>query len=488
MKKRISILLVMMMIFGMTSSFVFAEGLDAAAPVDEPTVEDTTVPEETPEPVAEDKENAEQPEEVKEEAVESKLVTKIDPIGPRVTDINATLVDNTNSVKVTWNIESTDVPKVEFLQNGEKKYESGDLPPGTKEFIQTNVIAGTYKIEVSVDGDTNPPAAKEFTVPALPEAITGFATYSAYKSVVLEWNKPAVNPTRYEIWSDGAKLADVTAPTSPVDNAAVYNYQCTNANDEKVHSYLIKAVNVVGDQEVSVQSGENPLYDQMLMPMYIQCTFKQNKVLKSHDKAKVKHAFKKGDVVKAFMFVKGQYRFYYNGNLFHCNYNRLTNKKCLYNGYRSWNYNEREVEYFINTAGETSMTKYIIFVNLYTQHLYLLTGAPKSKGQWKVTTVKYKGKEYRDWEVASGKAATPTPGGLTLKFKHKPINIYRKSGTVYGHKTKNWNFYHSQTALHGRVGKAIYGKPRSLGCIRNTDAQAIFIKKCIPMKTRVAIY
>ena len=103
-------------------------------------------------------------------------------------------------------------------------------------------------------------------------------------------------------------------------------------------------------------------------------------------------------------------------------------------------------------------------------------------------TVKYKGKNYRDWEVASGKAATPTPGGLTLKFKRKPVNIYRKSGTVYGHKTKNWNFYHSQTALHGRVGKAIYGKPRSLGCIRNTDAQAIFIKKVIPMKTRVAIY
>lgn len=485
MKKRISILLMMMMIFGTASSFVFAEGLDVeAVPSEEPTVEDTVVPEETPEELTEPV--AEGTEEVKEQAVEAKIGGK-EVTAEAISDVKATLVDNTNSVRVTWNAESTDVPKVEFIQDEAIKYESGILEAGKEEYTQKDVAAGTYKVEVSVEGGS--PVTTEITVPAVPaapEAITGFTTYSAYKSVVLEWNKPATNPTRYEIWSDGSKIADVTAPTSPFDNAAVYNYQCTNAKDEDIHTYFIKAVNVAGTQETSVQT--TPIQDQMLMPMYIKCTFNQTKVLKSHDKAKVKHKFRKGDVVRAHMFVKGQYRFYYNGNLFHCNYNRLTKKKALYNGYKSWNYNEREVEYFINTAKETSMTKYLIFVNLYTQHLYLLKGTPKSKGQWKITTVNYKGKSYRDWEVASGKAATPTPGGLKLTFKGKPVNIYRKSGTVYGHRTKNWNFYHSQTALHGRVGKNIYGKPRSLGCIRNTDAQAIFIKKCIPMKTRVAIY
>lgn len=487
----------MMMIFSMTSSFVFAEGMDPAAPVDEPTVEGEAVPEETPgevtEPVAEGQEE-EAVEEVKDTTVNSKLEGQ--EIYGRVKDLKAVLVNNTNSVKVTWDVveleatvSSESAGTIVTLKKGDVELKSDTLASDAREYIRDNVEPGTYDVTVSIGSYVSD--AVQITVPAVPEAITGFATYSAYKSVVLEWNKPATNPTRYEIYSDGEKIAEFVYPNvpgSPFDNAAVYNYQCTNAKDEKVHSYMIKAVNVAGDQEVSVQSGIDPLYDQMLMPMYINCTFKQTKVLKSHDKAKVKHKFRKGDVIRAHMFVKGQYRFYYNGNLFYCNYNRLGNKKALYNGYGNWNYSDREAEYFINTAGETSMTKYIIFVNLYTQHLYLLTGAPKSKGQWKVTTVNYKGKKYRDWEVASGKAATPTPGGLTLKFKRKPVNIYRKSGTVYGHKTKNWNFYHSQTALHGRVGKAIYGKPRSLGCIRNTDAQAIFIKKAIPMKTRVAIY
>ncbi len=484
----------MMMIFSMTSSFVFAEGLDAAAPVDEPTVEDTTVSEETPEEVTDPV--ADGAEEVKEEAAGSKLVGKdVEAESIDRLKVTAALVDNTNSVKVAWEVPNLQAGstsaavvnevKIEFFLGGEAsaKY-TGEASATEGQYTQTGVAAGTYTIKLSVDSEEI--GSTQITVPAVPEAITGFATFSAYKSVVLEWNKPATKPDRYEIWSDGAKIADVTDPTSPYDNGAVYNFQCTNAGDEGFHTYMVKAVNGTGDQTISVQT--EAIEDQMLMPMYIRCTFNQTKVLKSHDKAKVKHKFRKGDVVKCHMFVKGQYRFYYNGNLFYCNYNRLTKKKALYNGYGNWNYSDREAEYFINTAGETSMTKYLIFVNLYTQHLYLLTGTPKSKGQWKVTTVNYKGKKYRDWEVASGKAATPTPGGLKLKFKHKPVNIYRKSGTVYGHKTKNWNFYHSQTALHGRVGKAIYGKPRSLGCIRNTDAQAIFIKKVIPMKTRVAIY
>jgi hypothetical protein len=321
MKKRISILLVVMMIFSMTSSFVFAEGLDVeGTPAEETTLEGAANPEETPEevaePVAEGEENNELPEETLEEG---KVQIEGEVSAQAISNVKAVLADNTNNVLVTWNAADTDTPKVEFIQNGEVKYASGVLPAGTKEFKQTGVAGGTYIVEVSF-GDSK--GSAEVTVP---EGVTGFATFSAYKSVVLEWNKPAKNPTRYEIWSDGAKLAEFVYPNvpgSPYDNSSVYNYQCTNAKDEGKHTYAVKAVY----PDYSVQS--EVLTDQMLMPMYVKCTFTQTKVLTAHDGSKHKHKFKKGQTIKAFTFVKGQYRFRYEGHLYYCNYNRLTNKKC----------------------------------------------------------------------------------------------------------------------------------------------------------------
>ena len=49
-------------------------------------------------------------------------------------------------------------------------------------------------------------------------------------------------------------------------------------------------------------------------------------------------------------------------------------------------------------------------------------------------------------------------------------------------------FYHSQTSLHGKVGKQDFRTLRSGGCIRNPDKYAELIYKAIPLKTRLIVY
>ena len=480
-------------------------GSDAVVPeengsetVDQDTNDSETVDSETVDPEAVDPE-AETTEPVNEEAAqpeEEPQEVTLEAAASEAMSVTATRVNNSSTdVVVTWTPGATATSSTVTAVKDGSTYKSQPVSGAGTSYTFTGLPKGKYVFRVtSTTADkAYEGASSEVFVPA---AITGFETYSAYKSVVLECNIPAAAdmPDRYEIWVDGKcvdKYENGKKPASPFDNNKLYMHKVDHLNDADnfngdasaiQHKYQIKAFYGSNSIESAVVS------DTITLPFKIRLVFKQTKKLKSHKGIKASHKFRKGDVVYATSYVRGQYHFEYAGSTYYVNYNRVGGQQATLNGKKGWNYSAREAQYFINTAGETSKKGRMIYVNLYTQHIYLLTGAKNTKGQWKVVPVSYKGKTHQDWEISSGKPKTPSPWGLGLRYKKKPVNIYTRERKVNGHVTKYWNFYHSETAIHGRADNKGYGAPYSHGCIRNPDYRAIYILKKIPLKTRVVIY
>lgn len=487
-KKYISLFLVLMMILSTVSVFAEVEGetpdqgtgndieattpeADAQAPAEvtegeEATQEEGVVPES--EGVVE---------EPQEEGVLREMTAGA--------SLNVTATPSATSATVTWELvngEGVTVTNYNVKADGvaeeyngmETSHSFNNLSPGKY----------TFKVIATVqDGDPIEGTAAEIEIKGEEPSPVTLTTYSSYKGVALEWTKDSKAVT-YDIYRDGAWIGGgpASAFNSAYDNGSLLSFIDTGAGDEKNHNYYVKST--LGSNSVN----SNTCQDQMVMPFYIKIQFRETKTLKPHGGKKVSHKFRKGDVVYATGFVKGQYHFMYNGTLYYVNYNRTTKQVAKYNGKKGFNYNKKEVEYFINNSGQTSMTNYMIYVNLYTQHLYILTGQANTKGNWRVTSINYKGKNYQDWEISSGTAKTPSPWGLNLKYKRKLVNKYKKLKVNPGHGSKYWNFYHSQSALHGRADGKGYGVPHSHGCIRSTDPQGIFLFNKIPMKTRIAIY
>lgn len=321
------------------------------------------------------------------------------------------------------------------------------------------------------------PAPEQPAVPATP---TGLKTYSACESVALEWT-PVAGATSYKVYRSGTFVANVPSSARAYDNKNKMAYVCPVSGDKK-YKFQVSAVNEGGESALCAAKK-----DGAVRQMYIRFTMRRTRKLTSHDGKKKTMRIPAGKTFKAIGYGMGRYHFYYKGYLFYVNYMSVKNTKALYT--TSFNYSKKEAEYFIGTSKQTSMTNKMIWVNLYTQHLYILSGKKGTSGlgKWKVSSVKYNGRKYSHWEVASGNASTPTPWGLHLKYRGKPTNIYSRSRTG-GAGAFWWNKFHSQTALHGRAGNGRYGRPASHGCIRNTDerAKAIFFK--IPKRSRCIVF
>ena len=314
-----------------------------------------------------------------------------------------------------------------------------------------------------------------------PAAPGGFAVYSAFESVVLEWNK--MDADSYVVKIDGKEievgLKDKNLKNNFIKNGKV-TYQDKTAKDGKKHSYQVAAVkNGVRSAFTAAKS------DEMAKTLKIKMTFKRARKLKSHDKYKKKRTFKKGYTAYADGYAGGRYFFWdEKGRRYYVNYLSVGNYKLKYD--KKKNYSRDEAEYFVNTSGQTSMKKTMLWVSLYTQHVFVFQ---KKDGVWKINSgLKRKGKVYKDWEVSSGTATTPSPWGINLKYRGKKTNLFRKVRFNMGHGANYWNYFHSQAALHGPSGGQGYGVPHSHGCVRNPSDCALFILEKIPKKTRIIMY
>lgn len=329
----------------------------------------------------------------------------------------------------------------------------------------------TFNVVAKAEGVPDVTAVTQaVTVAPQPTKAANFYIYSSYKRIVLEWTKD-LKATKYEIYRSRTKKGKFTKIGTATNKALVKGnknkvmFTDKNVTVDKYYYYYVVAVGTkVGTEEYRAPKTTTKCI-RSVQQMYLKVTFRYSKTLRAHDSSKKAHRFKKGQRITAYGYGSGTYRFTYNGRPYRVSYLRIKNPSSSYT--RSFNYGTKEAEYFVNSSGQKSSTKYLIWVNLYTQHLYVFKG---SKGNWKV---------YSHWEIASGKPSTPTPTGFNKKIFRKVRN---KNGLG------PWSCFQSWSAFHGKYSSWKLGRPASGGCIRNTMTKGKWIYRSIPMKTAVIIY
>lgn len=459
MKKRtISILLALVMVLSEASMCVFA--LDTTPQQDalnESELELTGSDEASSDAVENTTE--ESPQAVSEE--ELTLEGSSSEAKASVAGFDPTATAEETSATISWDAETVADYSV-VVYNGDEEVATASGSDGNVKVTDLKAATNySFKVVVkngdeSLAEETVDVTTKEAAKPAAPP--TGFAAYSAYNCVVLEWNA-VPNATGYYVYKDGSKYKTVTA--SPNQKTVVF--YATGIGDDNNHKFYVRSF-------VSSDNYSEPtrtLTKHRVRQMYIRITMKKKKTLTSHDRYKTKRTFKKGTTVTAFGFGGGKYRFYDGGRLYYVSYLSTKGAKAIYNGRVNDNWSRKEAEYFINTTGVASRTGWLIWVSQYDQHVYVFYG---SKYNWRV---------YDDWEVSTGAAKTPSPTGFNK-------NIFKKVRNRHG--LGPWSRFQSWTSFHGKKSSWKLGSPQSHACIRCPSNKAMWIYKSIPLKTSVNVY
>ena len=301
---------------------------------------------------------------------------------------------------------------------------------------------------------------------------TGVLAAPGHKSVTVYW-KAVEGATGYEIYRSDYKgknfklLKTVAASkTSYRDKTVV---EGPSGNTGKVYEYKYYVVTVSGDQKSDKSEIEKA--GKVRSALY-KITFKKSAKLTSHDKYKKTITFEKGQTVYADGFAQGKYQFSYKKGSktyrFYSMWMRIKNPKGIIkkNAYQ----NGHTAEDYVNQGGYNSKTKWLIWVNIYSQRVFVFKG---KKGNWKLV---------KDWQCGSGTPKTPTSSGMNKKL-HKKAKHYSKH--------KWWNMFSGTMAIHGSNGakeEAKLGKLISNGCVRVTNDQAKWVFDNVSIGTRVLIY
>lgn len=304
--------------------------------------------------------------------------------------------------------------------------------------------------------------------------LTGNAVNGSYQSSPY-WTKEAATADGNS--NSGYYFEDKDVGDGLMDNA-------TKQFRGGVYSYRIIPVIVKEDGTLQQGTVSNALGDTCVRTSYVKLKIKVNKKLTSHDKQHVKRSFKKGTTIYTCAFGYGRYQFIYNGNMYWLNRVGTKSHKSGYD--KGHPYSAEEATYYVNTSpyGGSSTSK-LIWVNTYTQRIYVFTG---SAGNWSPLNGD-------GWYVSTGKAATPTirymdpkssvldTGRIVAKCKTINKKVKKRHGIPC------WNCFSTWNAIHGQKKSwSIKGVPKSNGCVRNTNAHAKYIYNTCPKKTRVLIF
>ena len=324
-------------------------------------------------------------------------------------------------------------------------------------------------------------------VPA-PKKVKNFRTISSYQSVILKWNKSS-DADSYKIYWTGDNGTKGTIRIKS-NKTKTYKFKISQQNRKVKYTFKIVAV------KDGVASEKVTKKDSAVQLMEMEITLRVNKNLKNHDKPAGKYSYnpKAGTKIKTIGFTNGKYVFQkkVKGKLrtFYVMRIATKNQKVSYigsynkkNGWRivkpKLAYTKEEAEAFVNALGVRSNTKHLIWVNQYTQRLYIFKG---KKGKWKLIKQCYKDEDdgYPGWPVASGKPSSPTSTGLT-SIKQRDLGG--------GGKVPFWNVT-TWFSIHGNSPGpwGPLGWPKSGACCRNTTPHAKWIYYNTKMRTSVYVY
>lgn len=403
-----------------------------------------------------------------------------------ITSVSASNLSSGNKATVKWKASgAVDHYKVGVKTGTTKKSVEAKGSETSKDL--TGLKPGEYTFYVEAfDADGQSLGKKETKKYLVLKPVRSFALYPAYKSIALEW-KPITGAKYYYVYR---KIGSGKWRLIKTISATNKNYKAYDSNNRayidkglpegktlKKYTYCVKAAVRKGGLKtaygVTKKRSGSPVQQ-----MYITAKFKSGASLYAHDPKTGKKIgspiyFSAGETINAHSYLLGQFKFYAYKNgkkrLFYANEYRLKNKTANYSTKVS--YPAKSAVYFANTSGVDSNTKFMVWANFYTQHIYVLKG---SKGKWRL----YNGNS-NNWEISSGVAATPTPAG---KFRVK-----KKWG--WHDNVKQWLvFSGGETSIHGKYSNQGYGVPHSHGCIRNPNEKIGYIYNNLAITSRVFTY
>lgn len=481
-KSKLAIILMMMLI---VTSFefvgVFAEGEDGDAPAVAPAateeMQDTDVKEEAPVVTEEAVEAEGEADEAVPEAEEVPTSTKQESsysITYKATGEGS--VTNPEDYCVASKIQgSTATPNDGYALKG-WFFDGAEEAFSTEEALTAEAVLA----KLAEEGKTSGEFEAKFEVNIQINDLHGL---SSYKSVYLRWQNPApAEDVTYTITCNGETVnADVTKRGDDEKYDPGY-FECKitglssdiNCNTGKYPSYSF-TVTATSKSDPSITKTAKKSCSPVKTIAY-KIKVKSSSTLTSHygpdgkKNASKKFTVKKGQYIYAYGYgFGGKYVFRDpRGYVFFCNLTRTKRRSCVYTS--GWNYTDEEATLFVNDRGVSSSRDSLVWVNTFTQHIYLFK---RVDGKWVLNGVSA--------ECSTGKASSPSP---TVQNGMKSVEGYirKRHGIPY------WTKYSGINAIHAKKAKWKMGRPASNGCVRNYESNAKKIYDRTRKGTRVFLY
>ena len=316
---------------------------------------------------------------------------------------------------------------------------------------------------------------------AVPEAPTGLAGNNNNGATTLTWYAGGLangyvvyrynySKNRYdEIGRTTAtSFTDQGAGDTDKQKYAVRSYR-TEDNVNFLYSATFPEVLVYGDKTVSAAKSVRPIYYSAkitrktgLYEKFRQDETKQG-MIKPGKKVTIIYRRWKQSLVS----YEGKKYYIYNGAM------RVNGQSYTKNDYTT-----QAKEYYVNSKGYKSSSKYLIWISTYTQRVNVFEG---SKGNWKLI---------RSEKCVTGKMSTYTPLGEFKVSKKKYAHYYGRNFYKYLTYFRGDNKMHTRPARRkgGKYLNATMGKPLSNGCVRLTDSLAKWVYNNVPKKATVLVY
>ena len=385
--------------------------------------------------------------------------------------------------KVTFavykNKETTPIKGAEALPITTTTYSVAGLDNGTTYTFQ--VVATDSSTEPATVVESNEVSAK--TVATRPGKVTGLKWTHDYASVNLTWNK-VEGADGYIVYRNGTEICkeknlnwNQVKEQKETKKTVTWRVRAMERKGTSLANYTFEVVafkykDATKNIDTALKSKKKAKVEKCSPCRALYATFTPKRSGYAYKSARGKKKgmkLKKGKKYIAKGFVCSRFRVCKSDNSGKVYfYPRVmgNNKKLIYSTKIS--YTHKEAADFVNHMGLKSGSKYLVWVSLYTQHIYFFKG---SKGKWKPI----KGK---NWEISSGKLMSCTATGNWKVFR----KWRKRRGLSY------WTNFYSQVAMHSWGNPSCFGVPHSGGCVRNTYNQAKWIYNTIPMKTTVCVY
>ena len=304
--------------------------------------------------------------------------------------------------------------------------------------------------------------------------VTGLTAYSSSEAVVFLWNKVAD--------ADGYIVDGTAIPSKEFDvykNGQI-RYNKTGLGEDGATFIRVQAYKDIDTTETNEDGEETTVKkrivstnvaadsDRAVRTIRYRVRIKKGGTLKAHGgNGPSSIQVYKGEYIDCYGFGGGKYIFNRNGSIFYCNKSRTNKRSCVYNSGAT--YSPQEAEFFVNMYGLGSSTGKLVWVNTYTQTIYMFSG---SACNW---TCDFYGK------CSTGKAASPTPTGVTGIKK-----IWKKIAKRHG--IKYWSPFSEINSIHSKKSKWRLGYHASNGCVRNYIENAYRVYTEAPIGTTVFVY